>query len=90
MGTSRRVQDALVHEIQMIICSDLFLNLRNETLPGGALPRTGRHMTCGPTAQHDRFPLLLSRAAAAGCCSFPYRPGLPGWAADLPYDNQTQ
>lgn len=31
-GTSRRVQDALVHDIQTITCSDLFLNLRNEKL----------------------------------------------------------
>lgn len=64
----------------------IFLNLRNETLPGEAPAATDRHMRCSRQSQENgRFPLLHTRAPAACCCASSYRPGR---AAGLPLDNQ--
>lgn len=49
----------------------IFLNLRNETLPGEAPASTDRHMRCsGQSQENGRFPLLHMRAPAACCCAF--------------------
>lgn len=85
------MQDALVHEIQMIVCSDLCSIFETNLYPALIYPEQPGTCPCGERfQQHGRFPLLLTLAAAA-CCrrrrSFPYRPGLPGWAGELPSDN---
>lgn len=74
----RRVRDALVHEIQTIICSDLQPPKRN-SLPGDGPAWAWATGTWAAAAGNFKrtaaFRSSPARFAAASCCTQPSRPG---------------